>query len=108
MKNNKVQYLPIRARSKDESEVLDLYLVNICNIVDALDLENSKYSVHEIDENEKMISVQKYAIKGSMIKDIDIFRLKDHNMSIFISEKLKKAMEKNGITGCDYLEVKVV
>jgi len=39
MKNNKVQYLPIRARSKDESEVLDLYLVNICNIVDALDLE---------------------------------------------------------------------
>jgi len=27
MKNNKVQYLPIRARSKDESEVLDLYLV---------------------------------------------------------------------------------
>jgi len=28
-------------------------LVNICNIVDALDLENSKYSVHEIDENEK-------------------------------------------------------
>jgi len=52
MKNNKVQYLPIRARSKDESEVLDLHLVNICNIVDALDLENSKYSVHEIDENE--------------------------------------------------------
>jgi len=46
MKNNKVQYLPIRARSKDESEVLDLHLVNICNIVDALDLENSKYSVH--------------------------------------------------------------
>ncbi|WP_257204008.1 imm11 family protein [Acetivibrio thermocellus] len=78
MKNNKVQYLPIRARSKDESEVLDLYLVNICNIVDALDLENSKYSVHEIDENEKMISVQKYAIKGSVIKDIDLFRLKDH------------------------------
>lgn len=33
MKNNKVQYLPIRARSKDESEVLDLHLVNICNIV---------------------------------------------------------------------------
>lgn len=108
MKNNKVQYLPIRARSKDESEVLDLHLVNICNIVDALDLENSKYSVHEIDENEKMISVQKYAIKGSVIKDIDLFRLKDHYMSIFISEKLKKAMEKNGITGCDYLEVKVV
>ncbi len=108
MKNNKVQYLPIRAISKDGLEVLDLYLVNICNIVDALDLENSKYSVHEIDENEKMISVQKYTIKGSEIKDIDLFRLKDHYMSIFISEKLKKAMDKNGITGCDYLEVKVV
>jgi len=25
-----------------------------------------------------------------MIKDIDLFRLKDHYMSIFISEKLKK------------------
>jgi len=37
-----------------------------------------------------MISVQKYAIKGSMIKDIDLFRLKDHYMSIFISESLRK------------------
>jgi len=64
MKNNKVQYLPIRARSKDESEVLDLYLVNICNIVDALDLENSKYSVHEIDENEKNDFCSKICYKG--------------------------------------------
>ena len=59
---------------------------------------------------EKMISVQKYAIKGSMIKDIsDLFRLKEPLYCRFLYQKsLKKAMEKNGITGCDYLEVKVV
>ena len=55
-----------------------------------------------------MISVQKYAIKRNVIKDNDLFRLKNHYTSIFISERLKKAMKKNGITGCDYMEVKVV
>ena len=46
MENDKIQYLPIRAISNNGKEVLDVYLVNICNIVDALDLENSKYSVY--------------------------------------------------------------
>lgn len=103
-----VQYLPIRAKSKSGLDALDVYLVNICNVVDALDLENSTYDLYEIDENEKMISVLKFALKASVIKDVDLFRLKDYFPPIFISERLKEAMQKSGITGCDYLEVKVV
>jgi len=76
------------------------------HIVDALDLENSKYSVHEIDEM-KNDSVQKYAIKEVWLK-ISIYLGLKTIICRFLSEKLKKAMEKNGITGCDYLEVKVV
>jgi len=108
MKNNRIQYLPIKAISKDRLEVLDVYLVNICNVIDALDLGNSKYSVHDIDGTKKMLSIQKFVLKGNVTEGNDLFRLKDDYFSIFISEKLKKAMKKNGITGCDFLEVKVV
>jgi hypothetical protein len=108
MNNSNIQYLPVKVRGKHGAEELNTYLINICNIVDALDLDNSKYSVHEIDEKEKMISIQKYVIKGDGVEGYDIFRLKDDYVSIFISERLRKAMMKNGVTGCDYLEVKVV
>jgi len=100
-----VQYLPIKAFGKEK---IDAYLLNICNLVDALNLDNSKYNIYELDDNEKMLSIQKYALTGSNIGKFDIFRLKNDYFSIFVTERLKNAMKKNDITGCDFLEVKVV
>ncbi|WP_408605924.1 imm11 family protein [Defluviitalea phaphyphila] len=55
-----------------------------------------------------MIDIEKHALKREKIKDKHIFRLKDETFPIFVSEKVVKALKKNRITGCDFLEVKVV
>lgn len=103
-----IQFHPLVAKSRNSEAKQGFFLVNICNIVDGLDLETSKYSIYVTDDGDKMVSIQKYAIKLNVIKEYNLFRLKDDYVSIFVSEKMKKAIEKAGITGCDFLEVKVI
>ncbi|GAC44103.1 imm11 family protein, partial [Paenibacillus popilliae] len=62
----------------------------------------------ELDENEKVLSVRKYALKWNAIKELQIFRVEKSQMAIFVSGKVKEEIERNNITGCDFLEVKVV
>lgn len=104
---NQVQYLPIKVIDRStNSEVGSYFVANIVTIVDALDLENSKYDVFELDD-EKIISVEKYALKSNEIAGKHIFRLKDDTIPIFVSEILKKAIEDNDFTGFEFLEVAV-
>lgn len=52
---NQVQYLPVKVMDKNTKLETDSYFVmNIMNIIDAIDLENSKYDVFELDD-EKII-----------------------------------------------------
>jgi hypothetical protein len=102
-----VQYLPVKIINKTTKEEMDSYCVaNIVTVVDALDMDKSKYDVYELDD-EKIISVEKYALKGSKIEGKHIFRLKDDTIPIFVSEELKKIIEDNCLTGFDFLEVDV-
>lgn len=104
---NQVQYLPIKlieAKSKEEN--LSFYVANIICVVDALDLESSKYDIFEL-ENEKIISVQKYALKQSKIENSHIFRLKDDTIPIFVSEEIKTIIQKNSLLGFAFLEVDI-
>ena len=105
---NQVQYLPVKLIDFVSKKVTNsFYVANIISVVDALDLENSKYDIFELDD-EKIISVQKYAIKRSKIKENHIFRLKDNTIPIFVSEKIKNIIEENGLSGFDFLEVDVI
>jgi len=100
----KIQFLPLYAVSEDGKEKIDnIYLCNICNLSDALNLENSTY--FGSGDN---IRIAKYALNEAKIDNYDIFRLKKHVFSIFISEQLMKAMKKDKITGCDYGNVKMI
>lgn len=103
-----IQFYQLVAKSINCDSKHIFFLVNICNVIDGLDLDSSKCSVYESDDGVKMMSIQKYAIRLNAIKEYNLFRLKDDYVSIFASEKMKKAIEKAGITGCDFLEVKVV
>jgi len=104
-----IQFLPITVKDKKSNQEFDrCYLANICTVVDALDLDNSKYDIFKIDENERIISIEKYAIKGSNLYGVHIFRLKDDYLAIFVSELVKRVIQENEITGCAFLEVKVV
>lgn len=103
-----LQLLPLKVSCDYCSIEQTVYLANPFDVVDALDLDHSKYSVYALDENETMISIQKYALKSSAVFGHDIFRIKNDGLSIFISDKLRKELLKNKVSGCDYLEVKVV
>ena len=101
------QFIPVI--KLDSKEIIG-YIVNVISVLDALDLDNSMHTKIKYDDNgeEKYyISIIKYALKEDKLENRDLVCLKDKFHSIFISEKLKKAMIKAKITGCDYTKVKV-
>lgn len=105
--NTNIQYLPVKLVDATSGVENETYKVaNILNVVDALDLEHSQYDVFEMDD-EKIISVEKYALKAAEVKGQDIFRLKNDTIPIFISERIKKLIEEHGLIGFAFLEVAV-
>ncbi len=105
-----VEFLPCKVENIKNSTVLDCYYVaNLTAMVDALNMDHSVYSIFELDdEDEKVLSIKKYALNKSAVIDFHVFRVRHGEFAIFISETVKKGLESNGITGCDYYEVKVI
>lgn len=102
-----IQYLPLKILERNTGTEIDTYsVVNILTPVDALDLDKSVYDVFELDD-EKIISVQKYALRKSKILNRHIFRLETQEVAIFVSEILKNAIENNNLLGFSFLEVSV-
>ncbi len=102
-----VQYLPVTITDKNKIiEPVTCNVANITTLVDAFDYENSKYDIFELDD-EKIISVEKYALKGDEIGNVPIFRLKDDMIPVFVSEEIKSLIEDNGLKGFAFLEVDV-
>jgi hypothetical protein len=95
---------------KENTEKIIGYLANIINTVDAIDLSKSLYkkmTYHREGKEETYNSIIKYALIEKEIGERDLFRLDGYNTSIFISERLKNAMNKAKMTGCDFQKVKV-
>lgn len=108
IETDSIQYLDIKIRNSETDKINDTYkVVNVITILDALDLENSKYDLFELDD-EKVLSVEKYALRKNMIENNNIFRLKDDTIPIFVSERFKNIVEENSLIGFQFLEVKVV
>lgn len=105
--SDKIQYLPIKIVNSINKEENSLYQVaNILDVVDALDLDSSQYDIFELDD-EKIISVEKYALKKTKIQEHHIFRLKNDTIPVFVSEKIKNIVEKNKLLGFAFIEVVV-
>lgn len=103
-----IQYLDIGIINNKTKEEDNTYkIVNVTKLLDALDLENSVYDFFELDD-EKILSVEKYALKQDVIKNCNIFKLKDETIPVFVSEKVKDIVEQNSLIGFQFLEVKVV
>ena len=99
---NAIQYLSTKLI--DTKNNVEYRIANLLDVVDALDLEHSQYDLFELD-NEKFISVEKYALKEEMVLGHDIFRLKDDTIPIFISERIRDIIENNSLTGFAFIEV---
>ena len=100
-----LQFLPVELVDVFSGNIDDGYRVlNILDVIDAIDLKHSKYDVFKLD-GEKIIMVEKYALKEEVVKAYDIFRLKNDTIPIFVSEKIKKIIQKNKLSGFVLREV---
>jgi len=102
-----ILYIPIKAIEKNIRTETILYVANIKTVLDALDLSKSMYSYFKYGSDKQYLSVIKYGLKRSIVKDHRIFRLKDGVLdTIFVREDIKEAIIKEKITGCDFVEVR--
>jgi hypothetical protein len=90
------------------------YVCNILTCIDesAIDLERSKYFIMDIPEvveryGRPIIHVSHCVLKHEMVEGLDIFRTNNSGV-IYMSERVKKAIKKSGITGCAFREIEVV
>ncbi|MDR2578874.1 MAG: hypothetical protein LBC70_08750 [Chitinispirillales bacterium] len=101
-----VQLLPIKIVNKNTGQETDKYFViNVLPFLDALDLKNSIYDYLGTG-GKKRLSVIKYGIKKEKVGKHHIFRLKESQFALFVSEEFYKVVKKNKMAGCDFLKVK--
>src|SRR5699024_5184349 len=102
-----VQFLPVNVvdfESKSKIDNDEYFVANVLDIVDALNLENSDYSVMDLD-GEKIYSVRKYAVSENKINSKNLFKLKGDEIPLFVSETFKQLVEESNITGCEFIEI---
>lgn len=93
------EFIPICSNS----EIIG-YLVNVMNIFDkkCIDEKKTKFTIFDSKKD-----IVKPAFKENIIKDIDLFTYKygrnDYKRGIFISERLKRAINKAKLTGCSFI-----
>lgn len=78
------------------------YLVHCMNQLDVFDEENA---VCDRSSN-GLLAVVKPAIFGGKVDNLDLFKLKEYVFPIFVSERLKQALQKNNCIGFDFMKIK--
>ncbi len=108
LNENNYQILPVKLIDTTKTkETMECKVLNILDVIDkALDLENSKYDIYELDD-EKILSVEKFALYKEKILNHDIFRINEDLIHIFVSEKVKLLIEKYKLKGFQFLEIYV-
>lgn len=103
-----VQFIPIAINNgKDGSNTMG-YIVNILNVLEgAINFEHSGYGVLK-DGDKKVYAIWKYALNDSIIRNYDLFRLKEHSVAMFCSEKIKKIIEQEQLTGFSFKKIEII
>lgn len=103
-----VAYLPVNIVNRDTGDRLEGYSVaNLFDVADALNLNHSDHTFFELDD-EKILNVKKFALTEQAIGGRHIFKLKGYEIPWFVSEEVKRLIDSENLTGCGFLEVKVV
>ena len=100
-----IQFLQVSVVNKDNDiEVGIYYVANIINLIAAVDKEKSEYFELAPDR----YSFVSFVLKEEAIRDFDIFRLKEYDVQAFASERFKKMIKNNKLTGFNFNKVKIV
>lgn len=82
----------------------DFEILHLLDVLDILDRSNSDYTAKKRDPNQ-IIKIRKYAFNKPDGGFPPIFRLKDQEMSLFITESVKNELDAAGIKGIRYEKV---
>ena len=100
-----IQYLPVKVFRYDKSLVSGYSVVNTLQALPALDVNRSELSMCRFPRGTKEISwIKKAVFKPEIIEGVDIFRLQEFPVSLYVSERFKTVFEKNKCTGFDFRE----
>ena len=109
--NTDIQFFKTIIKEKNnKTDVREYYIANIIKVVDALCLEKSDYfeSKVKIEGYGVRYYVRKYGIYASKTEGADVFKLeKNQEIPIFVSERFKKILEEENITGASLTEIEV-
>lgn len=100
-----IQFLQVSVVNKDNDIDVGIYYVaNIINLIAAVDMEKSEY-FEILPDRYSFVS---FVLKEEAIRGFDIFRLKEYDVQAFSSEKFKKMIKNNKLTGFNFNKVKIV
>ncbi|MCG8573048.1 MAG: hypothetical protein MJB14_23190 [Spirochaetes bacterium] len=104
--DQKIEYLPftlINCKGKQEPSLY--YILNVLDIEDCVDLENSKYRESHIAPGTfsslRILNLEKEKINP----ELKIFRIKQKTRLLIIRDDLKNFLESNNITGLEFVEM---
>ncbi len=113
--------LTLLSKYFENCEMLDIYVdetrhyyINVLELVDCLDKENSDYDDDDFEEYEYLM-IDKFALLKENLEDKNIFRVKldsfwegaEPQMDVFVSERFKQTVEEAGLNGFKFVEVPV-
>lgn len=107
--NTSIQFLSTNVKESGNEKInRKYYIANIVKVVDALCLDKSQYFETEIEGLGTIYTVSKYGIYAKKTEEADVFKLANRQqIPIFVSEKFKKIIEEENITGISFKEINV-
>lgn len=105
-----IQFIKVVITERCSNNVhYDYYIANVIKVVDALCLDKSDYFETEISGLGTIYTVSKYGIYSKKTEGADVFKLCNRQeIPIFVSERFRKVIEKNNITGISLSEIHVI
>ncbi|AQY50464.1 hypothetical protein PWEIH_00410 [Listeria weihenstephanensis FSL R9-0317] len=104
------EFFAVNIREKTTSTRLNNYYVaNIIETVDALCLTESEYFETVTKKAGTVYTIQKYAVYGDRLVEKNIFKLPNRQeIPVFVSAVFKEIVEKQRLTGMEFLEIRVI
>lgn len=113
---NNIQYLPINVYRSSGACLSGYAVANILTAVGALDFEHSRISRFPagwVDPSQvgQVSGIRKAVLRGlvlQVLNDVDIFRLEEFPLQIYVSDRFRSMCVDHAISGIDFRPIRVV
>lgn len=106
-----LEFLPVKFSNQTKNDKIpNYYLLNILTNIPCFDWDNSEYETYSPEatpDKKILIDFEKLVIKQALVGERNIFRMEEQTVSVYISQKLKDAIEQAGLTGVEFEEIEV-